>query len=159
MYILDLLKYRLNWPYGARSGFEQALSEVYQNVFYHSSSWGIIGAQAFRNEIQISCMDIGDGIRKTLEERWRYKLEMQGKKWDDLTAVEHALQYGISRLKGSPGAGLFNVRKYVRDFNGHLMLRSGMGEHITEGMKRVRKRNVIFFPGTQVVIKIPVVKW
>ncbi len=139
------------------NGFIVALSEVCQNIIEHSETKGFVGIQKYhfqnlnKNVVKIAVMDTGIGFRKSLSERFSLK--------DDLEAIEKGLFHGASRFadKGR-GHGLSAVRKFVRQWDGKLSIRSGTARLsiIPQWARgKAKERNLSYFPGAQINIMLP----
>ena len=120
----SILTKHLHYDDRAINGFIVALSEVCQNIIEHSENKGFVGIQKYhfnnlnKNVVKIAVMDIGIGFRKSLSERFSIK--------DDMEAIEKALLNGASRYADEGrGHGLAAVRRFVRQWNGKLSIRSG----------------------------------
>lgn len=152
-----ILERHLHYEGRAIDGFIVALSEVCQNILEHSEDTGFVGIQKYhfqrlnKNVVKIAVMDLGIGFKRSLEERFKIK--------DDLEAIDKALFHGVSRYadKGR-GHGLAAVRRFVNEWNGRLSIRSGRAKLsvIPEwSWGRKRERNLTFFPGAQINIMLP----
>jgi anti-sigma regulatory factor (Ser/Thr protein kinase) len=152
-----ILRSHLNYDENAINSFIVALSEVCQNIIEHSEYKGFVGIQKYhfqnlnKNVVKIAVMDIGIGFRKSLSERFVLK--------DDLEAIEKGLLHGASRFadKGR-GHGLSAVRRFVKQWNGKISIRSGTAKLsiIPEWSKgKAKERGLINFPGAQVNIMLP----
>src|SRR3989337_254425 len=119
-----ILAKHLHYDEKAIHGFIVSLSEVCQNILEHSEHTGFVGIQKYhfqslnKNVVKIAVMDIGIGFRKSLSGRFEIR--------DDLDAIERAFLHGTSRYadKGR-GHGLSGVRRFVKQWNGRLVIRSG----------------------------------
>jgi anti-sigma regulatory factor (Ser/Thr protein kinase) len=152
-----ILTKHLHYDENTINNFIVALSEVCQNIIEHSGYKGFVGIQKYhfqnlnKNVVKIAVMDIGIGFRKSLSERFVLK--------DDLEAIEKGLLHGASRFsdKGR-GHGLSAVRRFVKQWNGKISIRSGTAKLsiIPEWSKgRAKERGLINFPGAQVNIMLP----
>jgi anti-sigma regulatory factor (Ser/Thr protein kinase) len=152
-----ILARHLNYDEHTINGFIVALSEVCQNILEHSEYKGFVGIQKYhfqninKNVVKIAVMDIGIGFRKSLSERFAVKT--------DLEAIEKGLLHGASRFadKGR-GHGLSAVRRFVKQWNGKLSIRSGTAKLsiIPEWSRgKAKERNLEYFPGAQVNIMLP----
>lgn len=152
-----ILTKHLNYDENAINNFIVALSEVCQNIIEHSEYKGFVGIQKYhfqnlnKNIVKIAVMDIGIGFRKSLSERFSLK--------NDLDAIEKGLFHGTSRFadKGR-GHGLSAVRRFVKQWNGKLSIRSGTAKLsiIPEWARRKAKEtNLTQFPGAQINIMLP----
>ncbi len=153
----SILTRHLNYDENAINGFIVALSEVCQNIIEHSEYKGFVGIQKYhfqnlnKNVVKIAVMDIGIGFRKSLSERFSLK--------DDLEAIEKGLLHGASRYtdKGR-GHGLSAVRRFVKQWNGKLSVRSGTAKLsiIPEWARgKAKELNLAYFPGAQINIMLP----
>lgn len=152
-----ILETHLNYDENAINGFIVALSEVCQNIIEHSGNKGFVGIQKYhfqklnKNIVKIAVMDIGRGFRKSLSERFSLK--------SDLDAIKKGLLHGASRFtdKGR-GHGLSAVRRFVKQWNGKLSIRSGTAKLsiIPQWARRKTKEDdLTHFPGAQIHIMIP----
>lgn len=138
-------------------GFIVSLSEVCQNIIEHSESKGFVGIQKYhfqsmgKSVVKIAVMDAGIGFRKSLSERFSLK--------SDLHSIEEALIHGASRYsdKGR-GHGLDAVRRFVKQWNGKISIRSGTAKLsiIPEwAWGKEKEHNLTHFPGAQINILLP----
>ena len=152
-----ILTTHLNYDENAINGFIVALSEVCQNIIEHSENKGFVGIQKYhfqklnKNIVKIAVMDIGRGFRKSLSERFSLK--------SDLDAIEKGLLHGASRFadKGR-GHGLSAVRRFVKQWDGKLSIRSGTARlsMIPQWSRgRAKEHNLTYFPGAQIHIMLP----
>ncbi|MBM4135815.1 MAG: sensor histidine kinase [Nitrospira sp.] len=152
-----ILARHLNYDENAINSFVVALSEVCQNIIEHSETRGFVGIQKYhfqnlnKNVVKIAVMDIGIGFRKSLSERFSLK--------NDLEAIEKGLLHGASRYtdKGR-GHGLSAVRRFVKQWNGKLSIRSGTARLsiIPEWSRgKEKEHNLTYFPGAQINIMLP----
>lgn len=152
-----ILARHLNYGENAINGFIVALSEVCQNIVEHSEHKGFVGIQKYRfqnlnkNVVKIAVMDIGIGFRKSLSERFTFK--------NDLEAIEKGLLHGASRFadKGR-GHGLSAVRRFVKQWDGKISIRSGTAKlSIIPDWARgkLKETNLAYFPGAQINIMLP----
>jgi len=152
-----ILTRHLNYDEYAINGFIVALSEVCQNIIEHSEHKGFVGIQKYhfqnlnKNVVKIAVMDIGVGFRKSLSERFSLK--------NDLEAIEKGLLHGSSRFtdKGR-GHGLSAVRRFVKQWNGKISIRSGTAKLsiIPQWARgKARESNLTYFPGAQINIMLP----
>jgi len=153
----SILTRHLNYDENAINGFIVALSEVCQNIIEHSEYKGFVGIQKYhfqnlnKNVVKIAVMDIGIGFRKSLSERFSLK--------NDLEAIEKGLLHGASRYadKGR-GHGLSAVRRFAKQWNGKLSVRSGTAKLsiIPEWARgKAKELNLAYFPGAQINIMLP----
>lgn len=159
----SILSTHLCYDSSTINGFIVSLSELCQNIIEHSENTGYVGIQKYfylkrlgKNIVKIAIMDLGIGIKKSLEERF---LPFYKDKWDDTFAIEKALLHGASRHKDiGRGQGLNNVRRFVIKWKGKISIRSGTGKlSIIPPWDRGRTRSygLSYFPGTQVSIVLP----
>lgn len=152
-----ILTKHLNYDEHAINNFIVALSEVCQNIIEHSKYKGFVGIQKYhfqnlnKNIVKIAVMDIGIGFRKSLSERFAFK--------NDLEAVEKGLLHGASRFadKGR-GHGLSAVRRFVKQWNGKISIRSGTAKlSIIPDWARgkAKENNLTYLPGAQINIMLP----
>lgn len=158
-----ILQRHLGYDGRAIHAFIVSLSEICQNILEHSENTGFVGIQKYfyhrslgKNVVKIAVMDLGIGIRSSLESRLS---ERYGKNWSDLVAIEQALLFGTSRYneKGR-GHGLTEVRKFVNRWNGKISIRSGTAKvSIIPPWEKGRPRlsRLYSFPGTQINIVLP----
>lgn len=152
-----ILAMHLNYDESAINGFIVALSEVCQNIIEHSEYKGFVGVQKYhfqnlnKNVVKIAVMDIGIGFRRSLSERLSLK--------SDIDAIEKGLLHGASRFadKGR-GHGLSAVRRFVKQWNGKLSVRSGTAKLsiIPQWARgKAKEINLAYFPGAQINIMLP----
>jgi anti-sigma regulatory factor (Ser/Thr protein kinase) len=152
----SILTSHLNYDERAINGFIVALSEVCQNIIEHSEYKGFVGIQKYhfqnlnKNVVKIAIMDIGIGFRKSLSERFSLK--------NDLDAIEKGLLHGASRFadKGR-GHGLSAVRRFVKQWDGKLSIRSGTARLsiIPQWARgKAKESNLAYFPGAQINIML-----
>lgn len=152
-----ILVAHLHYDENAINGFIVSLSEICQNIIEHSGYKGLVGIQKYhfqklnKNVVKIAVMDIGRGFRESLSERFQLK--------NDLNAIEKGLLHGASRFadKGR-GHGLSAVRRFVKQWNGKLSIRSGTAKlsiipHWARG--KAKEYNLSYFPGAQIHIMLP----
>jgi len=159
----SILSTHLSYDSSTINEFIVSLSELCQNILEHSENTGYVGIQKYfylkrlgKNIVKIAIMDLGIGIKKSLEERF---FPLYRDKWDDTFAIEKALLHGASRYKDlGRGQGLNNVRRFVIKWKGKISIRSGTGKlAIIPPWDRGKTRNygLSYFPGTQVGIVLP----
>jgi anti-sigma regulatory factor (Ser/Thr protein kinase) len=152
-----ILAKHLNYDENAINGFIVALSEVCQNIIEHSKYKGFVGIQKYhfqnlnKNVVKIAVMDIGIGFRKSLSERFSFG--------NDLEAIEKGLLHGASRFsdKGR-GHGLSAVRRFVKQWNGKISIRSGTAKlSIIPDWARgkAKESKLTYLPGAQINIMLP----
>jgi anti-sigma regulatory factor (Ser/Thr protein kinase) len=152
----SILTNHLNYDEHAINGFIVALSEVCQNIIEHSEYKGFVGIQKYhfqnlnKNVVKIAVMDIGIGFRKSLSERFSLK--------NDLDAIEKGLLHGASRFadKGR-GHGLSAVRRFIKQWDGKLSIRSGTARLsiIPQWARgKAKESNLAYFPGAQINIML-----
>jgi len=104
-----------------------------------------------KNIVKIAVMDTGIGFRKSLSQRFSLK--------NDLDSIEKALLHEVSRYaEEGRGQGLAGVRRFVKEWNGKLSIRSGTAKLsiIPEwAWDKKRERNLAPFPGAQINIMLP----
>lgn len=152
-----ILERHLHYTERAINNFIVSLSEVCQNIIEHSETTGFVGIQKYfykklnKNVVKIAVMDLGIGFKKSLEERIPLK--------DDLDAIEKALLHGISRHADiGRGHGLRAVRRFVKEWNGKISIRSGTARlSIIPSWSWGKERDTMlpFFPGAQISIVLP----
>lgn len=153
----SILEKHLHYNEQAISGFIVALSEVCQNIIEHSGNTGFVGIQKYyfqkrdKNIVKIAVMDLGVGFRESLSERLSVS--------DDIDAIEKALVYGLSRYRDEGrGHGLAAVRRFVRQWNGKISIRSGTARFsiIPDwAWGREKETNLVNFSGAQISIMLP----
>ena len=153
----SILATHLHYDERTMNGFIVALSEVCQNVIEHSQNKGYVGIQKYhfhnlgKNIVKIAVMDVGIGFKNSLSDRFTLK--------SDLEAIDKALLHGTSRYEDEGrGHGLSAVRRFVKQWNGKLSIRSGTAKLTiippwSQGLKQ--NRNLVFFPGAQINILLP----
>jgi anti-sigma regulatory factor (Ser/Thr protein kinase) len=152
-----ILATHLHYDENAINGFIVALSEVCQNIIEHSENKGFVGIQKYhfqklnKNIVKIAVMDIGRGFRESLSERFSLK--------NDIDAIEKGLLHGASRFadKGR-GHGLSAVRRFVKQWDGKLSIRSGTAKLslIPQWSRgKAKEHNLSFFPGAQIHVMLP----
>ena len=152
-----ILAAHLHYDENAINGFIVSLSEICQNIIEHSEYKGLVGIQKYhfrnlnKNVVKIAVMDIGRGFRESLSERFSLK--------SDLDAIEKGLLHGASRFadKGR-GHGLSAVRRFVKQWDGKLSIRSGTAKlsiipHWARG--KAKDYKLTYFPGAQIHIMLP----
>lgn len=158
-----ILGRRLSYPAPAVLHFSVILSEVCQNIVEHAGSEGWVSAQTYnwrqrlgRQVVVIAVMDVGVGFRGSLA---REHAQRYGDRWSDVTALEAAFLYGVSRYRDpGRGQGLQGIRRQVSRWNGLITMRSGAAriaavpgweeiEPVTTGLPS--------FPGAQIQVVLP----
>jgi len=158
-----ILQKHLHYNDRAIHAFIVSLSEICQNILEHSENTGFVGIQKYfyhrslgKNVVKIAVMDLGIGIRHSLGSRLSGRY---GEDWSDLVAIEQALLFGASRHEESGrGHGLTEVRKFIKQWNGKITIRSGTAKiSILPPWERGRPRfsRLSSFPGTQINIVLP----
>ncbi|RJQ48590.1 MAG: ATP-binding protein [Nitrospiraceae bacterium] len=152
-----ILKKHLHYDERAINGFIVALSEVCQNIIEHSENTGYVGIQKYhfqklnKNVVKIAVMDLGRGFRGSISERIAVK--------GDLEAIEKALLQGISRHDDiGRGHGLAAVRRFVKEWNGKISIRSGSAKIsiIPDwAWGKEKESRLMPFPGAQISIVLP----
>ena len=152
-----ILAKHLHYDERAINGFIVALSEVCQNIIEHSEDMGFVGIQKYyfknmdKNLVKIAVMDTGIGFRKSLSKRFSLK--------SDLQSIEKALLHGASRYRDEGrGHGLAAVRRFVKQWNGKISIRSGTAKLsiIPEwAWGKERENRLRHFPGAQINILLP----
>jgi len=152
-----ILAAHLHYDENAINGFIVSLSEICQNIIEHSEYKGLVGIQKYhfhnlnKNVVKIAVMDIGRGFRGSLSERFLLR--------SDLDAIEKGLLHGASRFadKGR-GHGLSAVRRFVKQWDGKLSIRSGTAKLsiIPQWARgKAKEHNLAYFPGAQIHIMLP----
>lgn len=153
----SILTRHLKYDERGINGFIVSLSEVCQNIIEHSETKGFVGIQKYhfqnlgKNVVKIAVMDTGIGFRKSLSKRFSLK--------SDLHSIEEALIHGASRYadKGR-GHGLAAVRRFVKQWDGKISIRSGTAKLsiIPEwAWGKQKEYNLTHFPGAQINILLP----
>ena len=151
-----ILKRHLNYDERAIHGFIVAISEVCQNIIEHSETKGFVGIQKYhwqnmnKNVVKIAVMDLGIGFKKSLSERFPLK--------NDFEAIEKALLHGASRYvdKGR-GHGLAAVRRFVKQWNGKISIRSGTAKFSIIpkwAWGKEKETKLVYFSGSQINIML-----
>ena len=152
-----ILKRHLNYDEKAINGFIVALSEVCQNIIEHSENRGFVGIQKYhfhqkinKNVAKIAVMDLGIGFKKSLSERFPLK--------NDFEAIEKALLHGASRYvdKGR-GHGLAAVRRFVKQWNGKISIRSSTAKFSIIpkwAWGKEKETKLVYFSGSQINIML-----
>jgi len=153
----SILKKQLKYDERAINGFIVSLSEICQNILEHSETKGFVGIQKYyfqnmeKNMVKIAVMDSGIGFRKSLAKRFSLK--------SDLRSMEEALIHGASRYtEEGRGHGLAAVRRFVKQWNGKISIRSGTAKLsiIPEwAWGKQKEYNLTRFPGAQINILLP----
>jgi anti-sigma regulatory factor (Ser/Thr protein kinase) len=152
-----ILTRHLSYDDNAINNFIVALSEVCQNIIEHSEYKGFVGIQKYhfqnlnKNIVKIAVMDIGIGFRESLSGRFVLK--------SDINAIEKGFLHGASRYadKGR-GHGLSAVRRFVKQWDGKLSIRSGTAKlSIIPDWARGKAKELTlpYFPGAQIHIMLP----
>lgn len=158
-----ILGRRLGYPASAVLQFSVILSEVCQNIVEHAAAEGWVAAQTYnwsrrlgRQVVVIAVMDVGMGFRGSLA---REHAQRYGDRWSDVTALEAAFLYGVSRYRDpGRGQGLQGIRKQATRWSGLVTIRSGTAriaavpdwddsEPVSSGLPE--------FPGAQVQVVLP----
>lgn len=158
-----ILERHLRYSREAVDGFCVSLAEVCQNIIEHSEDAGLVGIQKYffarrlgRNAVKIAVMDLGVGIRRSLESRLG---PQYGSAWSDMLALEKAFFHGASRYDDvGRGHGLAAVRRFVVRWKGKLVLRSGTARlSLVPPWARGRAKadGLPPFPGTQIAMVLP----
>lgn len=153
-----ILERHLHYTEKAINDFLVSLSEVCQNIIEHSENTGFVGIQKYfyhkrlnKNVVKIAVMDLGIGFKGSLEKRFPLKA--------DLDAIEKALLHGVSRHADiGRGHGLRAVRKFVKEWNGKISIRSGTARLSiipSWSWGRERETGLSSFPGAQISIILP----
>ena len=158
-----ILERHLRYDREAIDSFCVALAEVCQNIVEHSGDAGLVGIQKYffarrlgRNAVKIAVMDLGVGIRSSLEERLAANF---GPAWCDLLALERAFFHGASRYDDvGRGHGLAAVRRFVVRWKGKFVLRSGTARLSLVppwARGRAKAEGLPHLPGTQIAMVLP----
>ena len=149
-----------NFSEGDLRKFCSANGELFVNIFEHSDSWGLGTVHANPARGTTVCYhDIGVGIKASVNSSPK-----SGKGFEkfetDYKAMKWAVKEGNSRKLSGNGRGLTVVEEFVLDKNGTLEIRSGCcslykksGD--TPGEKNWRRRDLPWFPGTQINFSVP----
>ncbi len=139
-----------------------AVSEIAQNIIEHSKGKGfvVMGKKYQRSggkhAIDISVVDDGVGIGKTLED----KLTSLERAYRDGAAIYKALFEGISRYDDvGRGYGIVKTRELVEKYKGKMLIRSGQaklwGKIPSWEIERFLQKKLRYLPGTQINIIFP----
>jgi hypothetical protein len=155
------------------SGFEETrglwdnlivvVSEISQNIPEHSQDNGFLiitkphNAQSRKELLHLAVMDLGIGIRKSLDERF---FPVFREKWSDKLAIQKTLYEGISRYEDlGRGNGIIRTRELVDKHSGKISIRSGTaklwGKIPSWEFERFFNKPLTYLPGTQVSINLP----
>lgn len=159
----SILRSNLNYDRTAIDLFVVALSEVCQNIPEHSQDIGFVAIQKYhfsrrlgKNVVKIAVMDLGIGIKQSLEERYAPRFK---EAWSDFQAISLALFEGASRFSDpGRGHGLSEVRKLVQRWDGWISIRSGTARVIlppTWNAGARHQSDLSPFPGTLISIVLP----
>ena len=159
----EILQIHLHYGEDAIQDFQTTLSEICQNIIEHSENTGLVGIQKYsdetrrnKNVVKVAVMDLGVGFKGSLSSRLG---SQYGARWSDLAALEEALLHGTSRYpEAGRGQGLAAVKKFVRQWDGQLTIRSGTArlslfperEHGKD-----RETSLPEFPGAQISLVLP----
>jgi anti-sigma regulatory factor (Ser/Thr protein kinase) len=125
-----ILTTQLNLDPKATLRFTMMLSELCQNIVEHAGQPGWVCVQTYtwtqrlgRKVAVIAVSDPGAGFRQSLESTPSF---MPPSRWDDGAALEMAVIQGTSRFRDrGRGHGLAESRRYLRQWDGKLSVRSG----------------------------------
>lgn len=146
----------------------EAFSELADNIYFHSgttenSGWGYIHAQVYhagtwfwkRGYLRLAVCDLGVGIfgsyQRTNQIRGRSQKQV----------VKDSLNLGDSSLNPAPreghrGIGLNDVKNFVSDNDGHLVIKTG-DVHLDLRKEKLQVKNTsFFFGGTNIELKVPI---
>ena len=148
--VIKRLKYTKEEAYR----FVTIMSELCQNLFYHSAPegeepWGYIAMQAYNECLKFAVMDLGIGIPESLKSSHKFT--------DDRQAIKLACEAGITSNEGGRGLGLFRTVEIIKQARGYLNIRSGTAKFLlTPEEEYYYGSNDIFdFWGTQIGICLP----
>lgn len=141
-----------------------AISEICQNIPEHSKSRGFASTTVSfsrlhkRHIVNIVVMDLGIGIKNSLDEKLSPVFR---ERWTDRLAIHKTLFEGISRHDDpGRGNGIIRTRELVVEkFRGNMSLRSGTaklwGKIPSWEIERLLRKPLVYLPGTQINITIP----
>ncbi|MBI4557007.1 MAG: hypothetical protein HY706_05430 [Candidatus Hydrogenedentes bacterium] len=130
--------------------------EIVENIYMHSASWGLGAIQCSERGALICYMDIGQGMRTTLDNRKEQLVKLLGETWNDNLAIRGAFVRGVTSVCGSSrGIGLAKVRNYVSECGGNIECRSGSGKVVYSANGANKGWNVEWIPGVQIRIWLP----
>ncbi len=161
--VIDEVRDKLALPPEQTNDLVVVISEIAQNIIEHSQATGFIaigqGQARIRGKetLDICVGDTGIGIGMSLEN----KLRQYEKDSLDRVALYKTLFEGVSRYDDpGRGNGIIKTRNIVERHKGKLMLRSGRaklwGTIASWQIERFMRKQLRFFPGTQVTIHFPV---
>lgn len=161
--VIDAVRDKLALPSEQTNDLVVVISEIAQNIIEHSRSRGFIALGKGqvrikgRKTLDICVGDTGIGIGQSLEN----KLRQYEKDSLDRVALYKTLFEGVSRYDDpGRGNGIVKTRGIVERHKGKLMLRSGRaklwGSIASWQIERFMRKQLRFFPGTQVTIHFPV---
>ncbi len=141
-----------------------AISEICQNIPEHSKDKGFALINILFNKahkkhlVNIVVMDLGVGIRSSLDNKFS---PIFRDRWGDRLAIHKTLFEGVSRYDDpGRGNGIIRTRELVVEkFKGNMSLRSGTaklwGKIPGWEIERLFRKPLVFLPGAQVNITIP----
>ena len=132
-----------------------ALHENIKNVYDHSKSlgFGAIHSSINQKGTIIAFFDFGKGIINTVFESGKYNNERER-----INAILWALEEGNScqGTNGNQGLGFTIIKNFVNKKNGILTIRTDKYLINLKGGEFLPPKDVGFFPGTQIVIYVPI---
>lgn len=137
----------------ARYALDTCLSEVVENVLFHAYTehGGVAAVQAFKKELEIAIVDLGEGIAASLARNPTYA-ELARR--DDITAIRTAMTPNVtSTPHRNKGWGLAFTELLLALNGGKLFVRSGQGL-VIRGPKNTDKLDDVTLPGTLVAMRI-----
>lgn len=152
--VIKRLKYTKEEAYR----FVTIMSELCQNLFYHSAPegeepWGYMAMQAYNECLKFAVMDLGIGIPESLKPRYKFT--------DDQQAIKLACEAGTTSNEEERGLGLYRTVEIIKQARGYLNIRSGTAKFLlTPQGEYYAGSNDIFSPyvyfwGTQIGIYLP----
>ena len=139
------------------------ISEVCDNIPFHSGSDGLIAIQAhvakpnievpkdYKPNVDILVCDCGVGILQTLRTR-----DSKYARASSISALNDVFDGNVPKPGGRMRGGLSRVRAAVRQFDGVFEIQTpfAIGTALRQSQPSYRGRPY-FFPGTHVLLKIP----
>lgn len=151
--ILEVIETKTAIDATARYALDTCLSEVLENVMFHAYTdfGGVAAVQAFKGELEVAIVDLGDGIAASLARNPDYaEAASQG----DLVAVQTAIMPNVtSTPERNKGWGLAFTELLLGLNEGWLEVRSGEGQ-VRRGAKVADKVSKHSLPGTLVAMRI-----
>lgn len=152
--VIERLKYSKEEAYR----FVTIMSELCQNLFYHSAPegekpWGYMAMQAYNEYLKFAVMDLGIGIPESLKSSHKFT--------GDREAIKLACKAGITSNEGGRGLGLFRTVEIIKQARGYLNIRSGTAKFLLTPKEEYYSGSdgifsqFIYFWGTQIGICLP----